>query len=105
MIDKAMNRPPPPRSTAGWADYDTVVEVLRDAAGKASPYLLGEQFTAADVVVGASLRWTMKFKLLPELPEFVAYTKRLGGTPSVAAAARQGRGICTTDERLKRNSA
>jgi glutathione S-transferase len=77
IIDKAMNRPPPPRSTAGWADYDTVVEVLRDATGKASPYLLGERFSAADVVVGASLRWTMKFKLLPDLPEFVAYTQRL----------------------------
>ena len=29
MIDKALNRPPAPRSTAGWADYDTVIEVLR----------------------------------------------------------------------------
>ena len=25
ILDKAMNRPPAPRSTAGWADYDTVV--------------------------------------------------------------------------------
>ena len=29
MIDKALSRPPAPRTTAGWADYDTVVEVLR----------------------------------------------------------------------------
>ncbi len=78
ILDKAMNRPEPPRSTAGWANYDTVISVLRDATAKASPYLLGEQFTAADVVVGASLRWLMQFKLIPELPEFVAYTKRLG---------------------------
>jgi glutathione S-transferase len=77
IIDKALNRPPPPRSTAGWADYDTVVDVLRDATGKAAPYLLGERFSAADVVIGSSLRWGMQFKLLPELPEFVAYTKRL----------------------------
>ncbi len=83
ILDKAMNRPPPPRSTAGWADYDTVVEVLRDATGKASPYLLGDRFSAADVVVGASLRWTMKFKLLPELPEFVAYTQRLAERPAL----------------------
>jgi glutathione S-transferase len=57
--------------------------VLRDATGKASPYLLGERFSAADVVVGASLRWTMKFKLMPELPEFVAYTKRLEERPAL----------------------
>lgn len=83
IIDKALNRPPPPRSTAGWADYDTVVEVLRDATGKAAPYLLGERFSAADVVIGSSLRWGMQFKLLPELPEFVAYTKRLAERPAL----------------------
>jgi glutathione S-transferase len=83
VLDKAMNRPPPPRSTAGWADYDTVIEVLRAAAGKAAPYLLGERFTAADVVVGSSLRWLMQFKLIPELPEFVAYTDTLKKRPAL----------------------
>jgi glutathione S-transferase len=85
VLDKAMNRPPAPRSTAGWADYDTVISVLREAA-----------FTAADVVVGASLRWLMQFKLIPDLPEFVAYTKRLAERPALqrqlardAAYARQ----------------
>jgi glutathione S-transferase len=83
VLDKAMNRPPPPRSTAGWADYDTVIEVLRGATAKAAPYLLGERFTAADVVVGSSLRWLMQFKLIPELPEFVAYTDTLKKRPAL----------------------
>ena len=83
VLDKAMNRPPPPRSTAGWADYDTVIEVLRAATGKAAPFLLGERFTAADVVVGSSLRWLMQFKLIPELPEFVAYTDTLKKRPAL----------------------
>jgi glutathione S-transferase len=83
VFDKAMNRPPPPRSTAGWADYDTVIEVLRAATVKAAPYLLGERFTAADVVVGSSLRWLMQFKLIPELPEFVAYTDTLKKRPAL----------------------
>lgn len=83
IMDKAMNRPPPPRSMAGWADYDTVVDVMREAAGKANPYLLGERFTAADVVIGSGLRWGMQFKLLPELPEFVAYTDTLKKRPAL----------------------
>jgi glutathione S-transferase len=83
VLDKAMNRPPPPRSTAGWADYDTVIEVLRAATAKAAPYLLGERFTAADVVVGSSLHWLMQFKLIPELPEFVAYTDTLKKRPAL----------------------
>lgn len=83
VLDKAMNRPPPPRSTAGWADYDTVIEVLREGVGKSSPYLLGERFTAADVVIGSSLRWLMQFNLIPRLPEFVAYTDTLAKRPAL----------------------
>jgi glutathione S-transferase len=83
IIDKALNRPPAPRTMAGWANYDTVIAVLRDATGNAAPYLLGERFTAADVVIGSSLRWGMQFKLLPELPEFVAYTKTLNERPAL----------------------
>jgi glutathione S-transferase len=82
MIDKALDRPAAPRTTAGWADYDTVVEVLRHAVA-GTTHLLGEQFTAADVVVGASLRWGLMFKLLPELPEFMAYTQRLAERPAL----------------------
>jgi len=82
MIDKALNRPPAPRSTAGWADYDTVIEVLRSAIG-AREYLLGEQFTAADIVIGSGLRWGMLFKMFPDLPEFVTYVDRLKARPAV----------------------
>jgi glutathione S-transferase len=71
-----MQREPVPRSTAGWADYETVLATLRGAIAD-TPYLLGEQFTAADVVIGSGIRWGMMFKMLPALPEFVAYTKRL----------------------------
>jgi glutathione S-transferase len=82
MIDKALDRPTPPRSTAGWADFDTVMATLKSAVDR-TPYLLGEQFTAADVVIGATIRWGLMFKLLPELPEFVAYAKRLAERPAL----------------------
>ncbi len=101
IIDKAMNRAPAPRSTAGWADYDTVDRRDARCGRQGLSVLLGERFTAADVVIGAGLRWGMQFKLLPELPEFVAYTQRLAQAPSVAAANRSRRGVCTTDEQLK----
>jgi glutathione S-transferase len=82
MIDKALNRAPAPRTMAGWADYDTAIGVLREALAD-SPYLLGDQFTAADVVVGATVRWGVLFKLLPEEPEFKAYIERLSARPAM----------------------
>ncbi|MFA5899898.1 MAG: glutathione S-transferase family protein, partial [Hyphomicrobium sp.] len=83
MIDKALDRSPAPRTTSGWADLDTVVSVLCDATEKSAPYLLGSDFTAADVVIGSTLRWGMQFKLLPELPAFVAYVDRLKQRPAL----------------------
>jgi glutathione S-transferase len=83
-------------STLGHGDYDTVMDVLTAGVSK-GPYLLGDQFTAADVVIGSGLRWGMMFKLIPERPEFTAYVDRLNARPAVKraqdkdAAAGQGR--------------
>jgi len=54
---------------------------------EAGPYLMGEQFTAADVVVGSTLRWGLMFKLLPGRPEFVSYVERLEERPALQRAA------------------
>ena len=35
------------------------------------------------MVVGSSLHWLMQFKLIPELPEFVAYTDTLKKRPAL----------------------
>src|SRR5688572_23138769 len=57
MTDKAFPRAEQPRpGTLGYGDYSLVMDVL--AKGLTSgPYLMGEQFTAADVVIGSTLRW------------------------------------------------
>ena len=45
-----------------------------------------EQFTAADVVLGSTLRWGMMFNLLPKRPEFVDYVARLETRPALKRA-------------------
>jgi len=79
----------PARSTLGFGDFDTVMDVLAKAAGAANPYLMGEQFTAADVIIGSGLRWGMMFKLVPERPEFTAYVGRLGARPALKRATEK----------------
>jgi glutathione S-transferase len=74
-----------PRPALGYGDYDTMVDVVAKAVAK-GPYLLGEQFTAADVVIGSGLRWGTMFKLLPERPEFTAYLARLAQRPALQRA-------------------
>lgn len=82
VIAKVMNWQGGKRGMIGWADLDTVVGVVREAVAK-GPYILGERFTAADVVIGSQVRWGMQFKTLPELPEFKAYAERLEARPAL----------------------
>jgi glutathione S-transferase len=75
-----------PRQALGYGDHESVMNVLSDAV-RSGPYLLGEQFTAADVVIGSGIRWGMMFKGVPERPEFVAYAKRLQERPAAKRAS------------------
>jgi glutathione S-transferase len=87
MMDRMFPRKDnPPRAALGYGDYDTVIEVLAEGVRR-GPYIMGEQFTAADVVVGSGIRWGMLFKGVPERPEFIAYAGRLAERPAAKRAA------------------
>jgi glutathione S-transferase len=87
ITDKAFPRVEQPRrSTLGYGDFDLVMDVLANAVAK-GPYLMGEQFTAADVVIGSTLRWGMMFNLLPKRAEFVDYVDRLSERPALKRAS------------------
>ena len=83
MMDRAFPRREEARRGAlGYGDFDTVMDVVAKAVA-GGPYILGDQFTAADVVIGSGLRFGMMFKLLPERAEFTAYTGRLAQRPAL----------------------
>lgn len=86
LVDRSMKRDPAPPSTSPYGTFDsmfnTVVQQL--AAG---PWLLGERFTAADVLWGSALGWTSAFGLLPERAEIGAYVERVKARPAIQRAA------------------
>ncbi len=69
------------KSQAGWGDYETVVDAL-DAALKKGPWILGEQFSAADVAIGSGVFFGLSFKLLETRPSFEAYNARITARPA-----------------------
>ncbi len=86
VIDRAAPRKEEPRrAMLGYGDFDTTMNVVAAAVAK-GPYLMGEQFTAADVVIGANIRWGMMFKMIPERPEFLSYAARLAARPAAQRA-------------------
>jgi glutathione S-transferase len=86
VIDRAAPRKEEPRrAMLGYGDFDTTMNVVAAAVEK-GPYLMGDQFTAADIVIGAQIRWGMMFKMIPERPEFTAYAGRLAARPAAQRA-------------------
>lgn len=84
LIDLALKRETPP-SMAGWGKPEDVLDAL-SAALKPGPWLLGERFTAADVMMGCGISYMLAFKILPARPEFVEYSARLEARPARKAA-------------------
>lgn len=82
MTDKAFQRPGVPASTVGYGDFDTVMDVLSQAVS-GGDYLLGDRFSAADVVLGSTLRYGMMFGAIPKRPEFEVYAGRLASRPAL----------------------
>jgi glutathione S-transferase len=86
VIDRAsLRKEEARRAMLGYGDFDTVMDVTAKAVATGA-FLMGEQFTAADVIVGSTLRWGMMFKLLPERPEFTAYVNRFAARPALQRA-------------------
>jgi glutathione S-transferase len=86
VTDRAFPRKEEPRrGTLGYGDFDTVMNVLSKAVTP-GPFLMGEQFTAADVVIGANVRWGMMFKLIPERKELSDYVARFRDRPALKRA-------------------
>jgi len=93
MTDRAFPRKEEPRpGMLGYGDFDTVLKVVGNAVAK-GPYIMGDQFTAADVVIGSDLRFGMMFKMLPERSEFTAYTGRLAQRPALQRAEAKDKAL------------
>lgn len=85
MIDRAMKREGGNASMLPYGDAATTIEALAGALAK-GPYILGETFSAADVIIGSGVRWMLMFKLLPERGEFTTYVERLSERPALKRA-------------------
>ena len=85
IVDRAQKRDPGPRPMSPYGDFETTLKTLTDQLAK-GPWLLGERFTAADVLWGTALAWITNFKLVPELPSIMAYVERVNARPSVLRA-------------------
>ena len=71
---------------AGYGSFDETMNTLEQAVNH-SPYICGDQFTAADVYVGSQIGWGMMFGTIEKRPAFADYVARLQSRPAARRAA------------------
>ena len=69
VVDRYMKREPGSMNETPYASYESLIDLL-EATLKQGPYLLGERFTAADLLWGIALHWTTMFGIVEARPAF-----------------------------------
>ena len=84
MVDRMLGVETPPQR--GWTDLETAKDVVERELGE-GPFLFGDWFTAADLLIGSMFIWKRLWDQTPERPKLEAYVERLLQRP---AAPRLG---------------
>ncbi|HKZ10857.1 MAG TPA: glutathione S-transferase family protein [Rhodanobacteraceae bacterium] len=85
--DRAMKREPAPRAQSPYADFDTTINAIVGAL-KPGPWLLGERFSAVDVLWGNALRWLTGFGMVEATPVVADYVARVMVRPAEQRAIK-----------------
>lgn len=91
IIDRANQHAPSQPSMSAYGDFDTMFITLNRQLA-IGPWLLGDRFTAADVLWGSALSWTTRFQLVPLTAEVSAYIERFNARPIVQQVRVQDAG-------------
>lgn len=77
-----------PAVSAAWGSATQTFDVLDQALEK-GPWLLGDDFTAADIAIGAGMNFAIRmFKMIPTRPNFDRYLDACAARPAFQTAAK-----------------
>jgi glutathione S-transferase len=77
--------------TFGWAPFEEVLALLNETL-RAKPYLLGDKFSALDVIYGGSVPMLMLRGIVPETDALKAYAGRVTSRPAFLRAQARDEG-------------
>ena len=70
-------------ASAGFGTYDEMMDTLVRGVGD-GPWLLGDQFTVADQLLGGTVAWLQRFGMLEQHPVLVEWVSRVRTRPAHA---------------------
>lgn len=83
VVDRSQKRAPAPIGMSPYGDFDTMFKTVSDQLA-IGPYMLGERFTALDILWGTALGWITQYGLVPVTPDIQRYLALVTARPSFA---------------------
>ncbi len=83
VVDRAMKREPAPLAMSTYGDFDSMLKTLTDHLD-ADTYMLGDRYSAADILWAMGLGWTTMFGIVPKTPTIESYLARAKTGPAFA---------------------
>lgn len=85
-------------SRVGYGTLGSVLDTLEGLLADGRPWLLGDDFTAVDVYLGAQIGWGVSFGTMEPRPGFAEYVARLNARPAIRRAAELDDALLPTAE-------
>ena len=80
-----------PRGTAGWVAVEEAMPVILQKLSQ-GPYLLGDRFSAADILYGTTFAMFSQGPMMPSSPVIAEYAKRVTARPAFERAQQRENG-------------
>jgi len=90
-MSEKFNNVEPSRVRSGWGDFDLMIETF-DNALEGREWIVGDDFSAADVMLGSSAVFMRMFDMLPETRNIGAYADRCMARPAHKLASEKSAG-------------
>ena len=104
LVDRALKREPGPPAMSPYGAFDAMYAAIVGQLSK-SPYFLGEEITAADILWGLALKWGAMFQILPENAVVADYVTRVTARPVFAKVEASDAELAVAHEAAKARSA
>lgn len=95
VVDRAQKHEPAEPMVSPYRDFDSMLAALEAQLAR-GPWMLGDRFSAADVLWGTALAWTTQFGLVPKSEVIERYIERAKARPGFQRAAAKDAELLAT---------
>lgn len=103
VLDRALKREPLPADTSPYGEFDAMLNNVTAQLAQ-GPYLLGDTFSAADILWGYAFSWTTTFGAVESTDAIDRYVRRIAGRRAYREVAERDAAMLAGHEKAMKTA-